>query len=804
NGSTSVIVPNATTTEARIMVMNAKGTFFDISNFDFTIAGLSNGFLIVANDTTQSACVGESLVYEISIQGVGGFDEMISLSLEGDIGDVDAILGDNTLMVGESTTLTIDNTVDLDAGILNIAINGSAPSFQQSLNIEAGFNSIIPEVPTLLSPVDGAEFLPTDLILDWESSESPDALYTIEISTDENFTSDVQTLFVSVESQVNVPNLSPATLYYWRVMKETSCSVGDFSEVYSFGTHSCFDFASADVPVNISAIAGEYTSTLEIPFEGIIQDLNVVNIEGVHGNTGQLIMSLISPSGEEVVLFDGICSSTSDFDLGFDDSSVLEEVDCPATDGAIYKPNEALEIFIGENTAGTWTLSITDVVSGGGGALNNWSIEVCVANEGSFVLTADEESSQVCQGESTTFSLSAEEVFAFENPITLSAENVPAGMTISFDPATISTGQSSEVTIFTEADFNADIYSPVIVGTSTGFTDDFEKTVEVNLVVPEAIDLASPSEGVEISTLGFFEWGASSSPSAVYTLEISSDDLFSTIIESIGPLSETTATVANLPPSEFLFWRVNSDNGCVSSNSLTRSFSTLSCSDLSASDGLPLVISSVAGVYSSELVIEQSGAIESITIPNIEGNHFSVNDLIVSLESPSGTEVILFSDICDGDQNFDLGFLEGANSEVDCPPTTGELFAPEESFTAFQGEDAAGTWTLSVTDIQNGGGGQLNSWSLLICYEEDVVSTDNAGAPDFSIFPNPTNDIITVISEEDRIDELVMYDISGRMLEQIQVNGNTITFDLSEYSKGAYLIRLRGSFGTATEKILKK
>jgi len=803
-GTASVIVPNATTDEARVMVMNAEGTFFDISNFDFTISGLSNGFLIIADDTTQSACVGESLIYEISIQGVGGFNEMITLSVDGEVENVDVILGDNTLMVGETTTLTIDNTAELDGGTLNISVNGSTPSFQQSLAIEATFNSVIPEVPSLILPEDGAEFLPTDLTLDWESIESPDALYTIEISTDENFISDVQTLFVSVESEVNVANLNPATDYYWRVMRETSCSVGDFSEVYSFGTHSCFGFGSEDVPVNISAIAGVYTSTLEIPFEGVIQDLNVLNVEGTHGNVGQLVMSLISPSGEEVVLIDGICSGTSDFDLGFDDSSVLEEIDCPATNAAIYQPNEALEAFIGENTAGLWTLAITDLVSGGGGSLNNWSIEVCVANEGSFVLTAEEESSQVCQGESTTFSVTAEEVFAFENPIDLSAEDVPSGMTIEFDPATINTGQSSEVTVSVQADFEAEVYSPLIIGTADGFTDELEKTIEVNLILPEATELTSPVEGAEISTLGFFEWEANSSPSTVYTVEISTDDQFSNIIESVGPLMENTTPPVDLPPSETLFWRVNANNGCVSSNSSVRSFTTLSCANLLPTDDLPLAISSIAGVYSSELLNEEAGTIESITIPNIEGTHFSVNDLVISLESPSGTEVILFSDICDGDQDFDLGFLEGGNSEIDCPSTTGELYAPEESFTAFSGEEAAGVWTLNVTDVQNGGGGQLNSWSLLVCFEEDLVSTNNTSKPAFTIFPNPTNDIITVTSEENNIEEFLVYDISGRVLDRVQANGRTINFDFSRYSKGTYLVQLTGSFGVVTKKILRK
>jgi len=588
-------------------------------------------------------------------------------------------------------------------------------------------------------------------------------------------------------------------------MKETSCAMGDFSEVFSFGTHSCFGYASENVPVNISAISGVYSSFLEIPFEGIIQDLNVLNIEGTHGNTGQLVISLISPTGEEVILIDEICTGTQDFNFGFDDSSLLEEVDCPATTGSIYQPNQALDSFIGDNTEGTWTLAIADNVNGGGGSLNNWSIEVCVANEGSFILTAEEASVQVCQNQLTSFTLNAEEVFAFDDPITLSAENVPAGMTVSFDPFIISTGQSSEVIIAAEAGIDPGVYLPVLVGTAANLSDENVQTVEVNSDTPENSELISPSEGEVISTLGFFEWEAVSSPSTLYTLEIATDELFLNTVISVGPLSAASASVAELPPFETLFWRVTADNGCVLSSSLPRSFSTLACANSSPAEGLPLSILSVAGVYTSELEIQQAGEIQSITIPNIEGTHFSVSDLIVSLESPTGTDVVLFSNICDGEQDFDLGFTEAANPLIDCPPTTGELYSPEESLADFTGEDAAGTWTLKVNDTQNGGGGQLNSWSLQVCYEDNVFSTNNALAASFSIFPNPTNNIVNIRSEDQIIDEVVIYDITGRKLDQLLVNGsNGITFDFSAYAQGGYLIEIRGPFGAATKKIIRK
>ncbi len=806
NGTASVVVPNIPTSEARVMVMNSEGTFFDISNFDFTIIGLTNGFLILADDTTKSTCVGDELVFNISLEGVGGFDEMITLSLAGDLATIDATLADNTLMVGESTTLTISGTEDINAGILDISVNGTAPSFQQSLTVEAGFNSIVPETPVLSFPADEAQFVPTDLILDWESSESPDALYTIEISTDPTFQSDVLTLVSAQVSEVNASGLSPATVYYWRVMKETSCSTGDFSQAFSFGTHSCFPFVSNDVPVNISPVAGEYSSTLEIPFEGIVQDLNVINIEGDHGNTGQLIISLVSPSGTEVILTAEVCSDTQNFNLGFDDSSDLEVIDCPATSGLAYKPNQALSTFIGESTQGTWTLVINDEVSGGGGSLNNWSIEVCVANSGAFVLSKDIDISQVCQGQSTTFEVTAEEVFAFDGAIDLSADNVPAGMTIDFDPSAINTGQSSQVTISVDSELSSEAYFPSIIGTSGELTDELTgHTVEVNLTNPEAVELLSPSEGTIISTIGFFEWEDSTSPSTVYFLEIATDDLFTDVVESIDGLTESSFTAEELLPSQTLYWRVTADNGCAISSSIVSSFTTLACATSVAIDGLPLNISPISGVYSSELQIEQGGTIQSISIPNIEGNHFRVSDLVVSLEGPSGTEVVLFSNICVGDQDFDLGFLDGANGEIDCPATTGELYSPEESLSAFAGEDAQGKWTLNVNDVQNGGGGQLNSWALQICYEENVFSTRNSMGPEFSIFPNPTSDLITISSEEGNIDEILVYDISGRMLDRLQVNGNsTFTFDFSGYAKGGYLIEIRGPSGVRTEKVIRK
>ena len=62
-----------------------------------------------------------------------------------------------------------------------------------------------------------------------------------------------------------------------------------------------------------------------------------------------------------------------------DDAATSIENECnsgsPAISGT-FTPNNPLDAFDGESTAGTWTLAVSDSSSGGGGSLVGWSLEV--------------------------------------------------------------------------------------------------------------------------------------------------------------------------------------------------------------------------------------------------------------------------------------------------------------------------------------------------------------------------------------------------------------------------------------------
>ncbi len=87
--------------------------------------------------------------------------------------------------------------------------------------------------------------------------------------------------------------------------------------------------------------------------------------------------------------------------------------------------------------------------------------------------------------------------------------------------------------------------------------------------------------------------------------------------------------------------------------------------------------------------------------------HTYASDLSISLTSPSGTTITLSSgNGGNGDNYTQTVFANTASNSI----TTGSapfsgFFLPQESFTAFDGEIADGTWTLTITDMVAGDNG---------------------------------------------------------------------------------------------------
>ena len=150
--------------------------------------------------------------------------------------------------------------------------------------------------------------------------------------------------------------------------------------------------------------------------------------------------------------------------------------------------------------------------------------------------------------------------------------------------------------------------------------------------------------------------------------------------------------------------------------------SAIACQTV-ASTNVPLGIGPNAGtVTTSTLNVSaaQPYPITSVRVLGLQGEHTYVGDLTTELTSPDATAVRLFDAQCGFRDDFDLGFSAAgaAYNSITCPLTGGQVYQPLDPFDALLGGRADGTWTLTITDNADQDGGQLQAWSLEVCYDQ--------------------------------------------------------------------------------------
>jgi subtilisin-like proprotein convertase family protein len=113
---------------------------------------------------------------------------------------------------------------------------------------------------------------------------------------------------------------------------------------------------------------------------GLLDDVNV-NVTILHPHDGDLILTLISPSGTRIPLVSGIAGNGANFSgTMFDDQASTGIQFGLAPYAGEFKPQTPLSKLNGEPANGAWQLEITDTKSGNVGTLVNWSLTTSVAD----------------------------------------------------------------------------------------------------------------------------------------------------------------------------------------------------------------------------------------------------------------------------------------------------------------------------------------------------------------------------------------------------------------------------------------
>lgn len=397
-------------------------------------------------------------------------------------------------------------------------------------------------------------------------------------------------------------------------------------------------------------------------------------------------------------------------------------------------PNDGSQIITVPNL-GTTTARVMVICSNGTFFdISNNNFEIALATF-DYTLNSAPSNVVVCQPNDATFTIAIGSVGGYVDPVSLSVTGVPVGATSSFTVNPVTPVGSSTLTISNTGLASSGDYTLTITAVSTSGTKTNNVLLSISGGTPSTPTLLTPSNGATgVSTPTDFTWSASAGAGVTYDIDIATDAGFSILVDQASGLSATTYNSILTQTSTSYYWRVRALTACgTSSWSSTFSFTTNSCLVIASTD-VPIAISaSGTPTVTSTLTVPTGGTINDLNVIDLNGTHTWINDLTFTLTSPQGTSVVLFGAICGSEDNFDVNFDDGAApGALPCPPVGGGNYLPQGALSAFNGEDAAGVWTLTIADAFNQDGGSLAGWALEICVDPAVCNDPDVSTVTYS------------------------------------------------------------------------
>ena len=383
NGSAFISVPNVLTNQARVRVEAADNIFFDISNTNFTIGPPTQpGFSYFITPNFQETCLPANAIIDIVTDSLLGYNDAITYNITSTLPTgIISNFSTNPALPSEGNTLTLDMSNYGFSGTFDVTIQAIAMGLDTSYRtvtirtIGNDFSDLAME-----TPADGATGISQLQQFNWHSGQAADQ-YFIQIARSPNFdpstiheqliTSDT---FFSPTTQLDI-----STPYYWRVRASNECGEQAFLATNSFHTQvfACEIYENNTSETIPSTGQATIENKITVPAGGSISDLNITKIKGNHNNMNHLDVSLVSPTGIEVLLFSNICLTTTNFEFGLNDEAA-QAISCPPNNGIQYLPQNPLAAFDNQIAEGVWTLkTFVNNTAGNGGKISEFHLELC-------------------------------------------------------------------------------------------------------------------------------------------------------------------------------------------------------------------------------------------------------------------------------------------------------------------------------------------------------------------------------------------------------------------------------------------
>lgn len=184
------------------------------------------------------------------------------------------------------------------------------------------------------------------------------------------------------------------------------------------------------------------------------------------------------------------------------------------------------------------------------------------ALEPGFTVAVEPAEADLCVPGQVTLAVTVNSIMGFDDPVTLSVVDLPAGSTTEFSPNPVTPPGTATLTLEATT-AAAGEYAVQVVGQSGQMGRAANLRLRVLGGIPEAVVLDTPADGAaDVALRPAFGW-APADGGQTYDIEIAADAAFVEVVESATGLTDTTFTPpADLASGSEFFWRVRAVNIC--------------------------------------------------------------------------------------------------------------------------------------------------------------------------------------------------------------------------------------------------
>jgi subtilisin-like proprotein convertase family protein len=351
--------------------MGASGTFnwhTRVGNFKFASCGaVVNDFSISINPTSASVNAGSSVTYTVNTAVLSGTAETINLSVTGLPAGVTGSFSPASVTAGGSSTLTLTAAATAGAGTTSFTVKGTATSATHtaSASVTVVNNNQAPTV-TITSPTNGSTVSGT-ITVSADATDADGTVASVKFTLPDGTTvTDTSAPFSTTFDTTKVADGS-AVFKATATDNAGAATTAQVTVTVANGNNNCLNntFNATDVPKSIpDNNATGITSSISVVGNGTVAQF-FLSLNITHPFRGDLLVTLTSPSGTVVTVFNGQSTDSGD--------------------NVIFS-NATTSVFNGEKAAGTWKLKVVDRAAADVGTLNSWSIKIvgnCVHWSGS-------------------------------------------------------------------------------------------------------------------------------------------------------------------------------------------------------------------------------------------------------------------------------------------------------------------------------------------------------------------------------------------------------------------------------------